>query len=218
MGQKLTFLQDEAAYAYLAKQDTAMGELIEKTGRIEREGMDDLFAALCNTMIGQQISTKAQENIWRRVCEEAGEVTPNSINALDVEDLRSCGMSRRKASYLHILADAVKTNLLDLNALKKAEDKAVCRTLCGLPGIGHWTAEMVLLFCMQRPDVLSWGDYGIRRGLCMLHGHEALTKEQFAHYRALYSPYGSTASIYLWHLAGMDAPEVTVQDAATEEK
>ena len=80
------------------------------------------------------------------------------------------------------------------------EDEAVIAQLCTLKGVGRWTAEMLLMFSLGRRDVLSFGDFGIRRGLCRIHGldEEELTKERFEQYRKLYSPYGTVASLYLW--------------------
>ena len=80
-------------------------------------------------------------------------------------------------------------------------DDEVIGLLSSLPGIGVWTAEMLLIFSLGRMDVLSYGDLAIRRGLCKLYGHKTLTKEQFARYKKRYSPYGSIASLYLWRLS-----------------
>ena len=79
-------------------------------------------------------------------------------------------------------------------------DEEVIKELSSLKGIGVWTAEMLLMFSLGRRDVLSFGDFGIRRGLCRIHGlaEEELTKEKFEEYRRLYSPYGTVASLYLW--------------------
>lgn len=78
------------------------------------------------------------------------------------------------------------------------------RELSALNGIGVWTAEMLMIFSLCRPDVLSWGDLGIRRGMALLYGDRELTRERFEHRRKRYSPYGSVVSLYLWSLAGME--------------
>ncbi len=83
----------------------------------------------------------------------------------------------------------------------RLSDEAVIQALVTLPGIGVWTAEMILIFCMQRPDILSWGDLAIRRGISVLYGETQLTKARFNDYKALYSPFGSVASLYLWQIA-----------------
>ena len=89
----------------------------------------------------------------------------------------------------------------DIAELKSLPDNEVIKRLITLRGVGVWTAEMLLIFSLERSDVLSFGDFGIRRGICRLHGHETLDKETFENYRRLYSPYGTVASFYLWYAA-----------------
>ena len=87
---------------------------------------------------------------------------------------------------------------LDLAGLRSLSDADVILRLTALPGVGRWTAEMYLLFSLQRPDVVSWGDLAIRRGMMNLYGLTTLSREEFDRYRRRYSPYGSVASLYLW--------------------
>jgi DNA-3-methyladenine glycosylase II len=93
------------------------------------------------------------------------------------------------------------SSALNLSELSTLSDGEVIRKLTGLRGIGLWTAEMMLILCMERPDVLSWGDLAIRRGMSELYGLENLTKSQFEAYRKIYSPFGSVASLYLWAIS-----------------
>ena len=81
------------------------------------------------------------------------------------------------------------------------DNEEVIRELTALPGVGRWTAEMLLTFSLQRPDVLAYDDLGIRKGLCRLYGLDSLTKQQFAIYRARYAPHATVAALYLWHIA-----------------
>jgi len=85
-----------------------------------------------------------------------------------------------------------------LDALREMPDETVIERLCALKGIGVWTAEMLLIFSLGRPDVLSWGDLAIRRGMTRLYGLKELTREKFEMYRKRYSPYGTVASLYIW--------------------
>lgn len=102
------------------------------------------------------------------------------------------------------LAEAVLSGGLDLEAMRHVPDEEVIRRLARLDGIGVWTAEMLLIFSLCRPDVLSWGDLGIRRGMALLYGDRELTRERFERRRKRYAPYGSAASFYLWALAGVE--------------
>ena len=105
-------------------------------------------------------------------------------------------------SYIKGAAKRVLAGELDLDAIAALPDDEVRRELSGLPGIGAWTAEMLMTFSLQRPDIMSFGDLAIQRGLRMLHHHRRITPELFAKYRRRYSPYGTVASLYLWEIAG----------------
>ena len=90
----------------------------------------------------------------------------------------------------------------DIQALYTMSDDEVCARLSELDGIGVWSAEMLMLFSMQRPDILSFGDLAIQRGLRMVYHHRKITRELFEKYRHRFSPYNSVASLYLWAVAG----------------
>lgn len=94
----------------------------------------------------------------------------------------------------------------DVDAMAHMADAEAVAALSALPGIGEWTAEMLLLFCLGRPDVLSFGDLAIHRGMRMVYHHRKVTRAMFERYRRRYSPYGSVASLYLWAVLHMDAP------------
>ena len=110
-------------------------------------------------------------------------------------------MSMRKTLYIKGVGEAVKQNELNIAELATLPDAEIIRTLSSLNGVGVWTAEMLLIFSLERPDVVSWGDLAIRRGMMNLYGLDKLTRDQFERYRKRYSPYGSVASLYLWALA-----------------
>lgn len=196
------FRYDHTATEYLAKKDARLGWAIEQIGPLKRETHPDLFAELVRAIVGQQISTKAQATIWQRMRDAFGEVTPEAVFACSHEQLQSFGITFRKAGYIHAVAEKVLTGRLDLDALQSKPDDEVCRILVELNGVGVWTAEMLLLFSMQRPDVLSFGDLAILRGMRMLYHHRQISRPLFEKYRRRYSPYGSVASLYLWEIAG----------------
>lgn len=202
------FVYGEDAVKYLGERDTRLGEVLARIGHIEREVDDDLFSAIVHQIIAQQISTKAQETVWRRLRDGLSAVNAGSVLSAGVPGLRSFGMSVRKAEYITDLAQRVKSGQLDIGAIEKMTDAEACAALCSLRGIGAWTAEMILIFGLQRPDVLSFGDFGIRRGLRMIYGLESLGREQFEHYRELFSPFSSVASLYLWAVSGGALPEL----------
>ncbi|MCL1800438.1 MAG: DNA-3-methyladenine glycosylase 2 family protein [Promicromonosporaceae bacterium] len=197
------FVYSDDDAAALAAKDRKLARAMDRIGRIERQVQPDLFAALAESIIAQQISAKAATTVKGRVADLAGGwLTPAALARLTIEEIQQCGMSLRKAGYLKAATDAVVSGALDLEALRLLPDAAVITELSRLPGIGVWTAEMLMIFSMQRPDVFSYGDLAIRRGLMNLYGHREIPRERFEGYRRRYSPYGSIASLYLWHLSG----------------
>lgn len=186
---------------YLSAQDPALGAVIARMGHIDREVIPNLFTALINSIAGQQISGKALATVWARLCDRLSEITPNSVLAAGEDGLRACGLSGRKAGYMLAAARAVQNGTLNIHSLVDKTDAEVIQTLVALPGVGRWTAEMLLIFSLQRPDVLAFDDLGIRKGLCRLYGWDEVTREQFEDCRARFSPYGTVASLYLWALA-----------------
>lgn len=185
---------------YLKNRDKALGAAIDRIGKAEFEVSHDLFAGLVKSIITQQISTKAASSIWNRMLDNFGEITPEKIYSTTVEEIRSCGLSARKAGSIKEIARDILRGELSLSELHELPDEEVIRRLSSLNGIGVWTAEMLLIFSMERPDIVSWGDLGIRQGMMRLYGLQTLTREQFEEYRKRYSPYGSVASLYLWRL------------------
>ncbi len=183
---------------YLKKKDPKLGEIIERIGHIDREIDPDLFSSVIHQIVGQQISTKAQETIWNRIQEQLGEVNANTVLNAGADKLQSFGISFRKADYILDFAKKVQEGEFDLEAIWEKTDEEVIRELSALRGIGVWTAEMLLLFCMERQNVLSYDDLAIQRGLRMVYHHRKIDKKLFEKYRRRYSPYGSVASLYLW--------------------
>lgn len=186
---------------YLSERDIVMKALIEKHGHIDRVVNPDPFSALVGSVISQQISTKAAETVERRLVQRTGGLSANKLDALSLEEIQECGLSFRKAGYIKGIVDAAIKGVVDFNALKVLPDEEIIRSLVGLKGVGRWTAEMMLIFSFGRKDVLSFDDLGIRRGLERAYGLEEVRKEHHPHFRELFSPYGTVASLYLWEEA-----------------
>ena len=195
----------EEATAWLRARDPALGAVIDALGHIRWEVEDDLFAALIRHIVGQQISTKAQAAIWARLLCALGALDAPRLLAYGPERLRGLGLSRRKVDYALDLARRVQEGAFDLGAVARLPDAEAIAALTALRGVGEWTAEMTLLFTLQRPNILSFKDLGIQRGLCLLHRHRRLTPALFARYRRRYTPFCSVASLYLWKVAGGEA-------------
>ena len=196
------FQYGETEINYLKRKDKKLALAIEQIGNIERKLDDNLFAAVVRHIVGQQISSKAQATVWARLEIRMKDVTPFAVHAVSAQELQALGMSLRKAEYIRDFADKIVSGDFDLQAVEQMSDAEAITALSSLKGIGKWTAEMILLFCLQRPDILSYDDLAIQRGLRMLYHHRKITRELFNKYQKRYSPYGSTAAIYLWAIAG----------------
>ena len=186
---------------YLQNVDQILGAAMKRLGKIDREVIPDLFTALIYAIVGQQISVKAAHTVWHRMQLHFEEMIPQYIALATVEEIQQCGMSTRKAIYIKNIGEAVMYGSLKLMELYDLPDEEVIKRLSKMNGIGVWTAEMLLLNSMERPDIVSWGDIAIRRGMMNLYNLTDITKEQFEKYKKQYSPYGSVASIYLWKLS-----------------
>lgn len=187
---------------YLRSKDKKLAEVIDKVGHIDRTVDTDLFSSVVHHIIGQQISTKAQQTIWLRMNEKYGHVTPEVIDSADAAELQSLGMKFRKAEYIKDFSHKVVSGEFSLDAVWHMSDEEAVEALSSLKGVGVWTAEMILLFCMQRSDILSFGDLAIQRGMRMVYHHRKIDKKLFEKYRRRLSPYGSTASLYFWAVSG----------------
>ena len=165
------------------------------------ENSGDFLMPVPDEMSGQQISTAAQQTVWRRMVERFGEVSAQTLCAATVEDIQACGTTFRKAEYVKDFAQKVQSGAFDLQAVARMGDDEVIAALSSLKGIGRWTAEMIMLFCLGRPDILSLDDLAIQRGMRMVYRHRAITPALFARYRRRLSPCGSTASLFFWEVS-----------------
>ena len=202
------FQYGDCETTYLTSKDKRLGWAIQQIGHINREVDSDLFSAIVHHIIGQQISTAAQATIWSRLLTAAGTVTADSLTSLGRDRLQQIGMTYKKADYMLDFAKQVKSGTLNLEQLWSLSDEEVILELTKLKGVGVWTAEMILLFCMQRPNILSYGDLAIHRGMRMVYHHRKIDRKLFEKYRRRLSPYCSVASLYFWAVAGGALPDM----------
>ena len=201
------FEYGEDALAHLKAHDAKLARAIDAIGHVKRE-MDegDLFSGIVHHIVGQQISSAAQVTVWTRMCEKLGAITPETVSATSIDDLQSCGITFTKARYIKGVAEKVAAGTFDIAGVEHMDDAAAIAALSSLDGVGAWTAEMLLLFNLGRPDILSFGDLAIHRGMRVVYHHRKVTRALFEKYRRRYSPYGSVASLYLWEISHMHVP------------
>ena len=186
------FAYGEAELACLRARDKRLCEVIDKIGHVDRVVDTDLFSA----------------TIWQRMQDALGTVNAETILAAGVPKLQALGMTFRKAEYITDFAERVHSGAFDPEGIRQKSDEDAIRELSALKGIGVWTAEMILLFCMQRPNIFSYDDLAIQRGLRMVYHHRKIDRKLFEKYRRRFSPYCSVASLYLWAVAGGAIPEM----------
>ena len=194
----------------LAAREPAFAAALERVGypapRIRARG----YATLLRTILGQQVSVKAADAVWRKL-EALGDPTdPAVVARLDDDMLRACGFSRQKSGYARSLADEVLSGRLDLGDLPADDEEAIAQ-LVRVKGIGRWSAEVYLLFAEGRPDIWPAGDLAVQIETGRILGHperpsEKLTRELAEAWR----PYRGAAAIFTWHHygAGADAAPV----------
>ena len=205
----------EEALPALAAKDPRMAAAIREIGGVTRAPMGGVFVTLVQSILGQQVSIKAADTVWRRMAAALGQVTPQSVSACSTDQLRTFGMSQRKAEYILGAAQAAVRGDIDYDALPGMDDAACIAALTRLRGVGRWTAEMLLIFSLQRQDVMSFGDFGLRSGLCMLYHHQDMPEMRFRRYQRRFSPYGTAASLVLWAVAGGKAPQACAMPLRT---
>jgi len=188
----------------LMRRDPRLGAIMKRVGRCELPDSrtHDPFAALVKVIMSQQLSGKAADTIFGRVVAlgaPAGGLTPVSVRALDATALRGAGVSRPKITYLYDLADHVGDGRLDLHALDGHPDEEVIAKITAVKGLGRWSAEMFLMFRLNRPDILPVGDLGIVKGMQRLFGMKRRPSERtMVRLAEPWKPYRSIASWYVW--------------------
>ena len=207
------FKYGEKEINYLSKKDKKLKAEIERIGFLERAINPDIFASLIQSIVGQQISNKAAATVNKKLF-DISEMKPEKLMNMPIEEIQSCGMTSRKAGYIKGIAEIAQQKIIDFDSLQEKSDQEIIKELIVLNGVGLWTIEMLLIFSLNRLDVISYGDLIIRRGLIKLYNHKELPKERFNRYAKRYSPYASVASLYLWEIgAGEGAVNVQATSA-----
>ena len=180
----------------LLSKDPLIGEIARTFDGEGLSGRGEIFQTLVRSIVGQQISVKAADAVHGRLEEmSGGEVTREAIGSLTVDELLSCGLSRQKSQYILGIAND-ETPLLP-DGYEELDDESLIRHLVKFKGIGPWTAEMMLIFSLMRPDVLSLGDLGVVKGIRMLDP-QAESKSEMLAVAEAWRPYRSAACWFLW--------------------
>ena len=187
----------ETAKKELSDNDIILSRIINKFDDLELISRGDIFFTLISSIIGQQISVKAASTVWSRFTEKVGEITPKNILSVDFEDLRSCGLSQKKTEYVIGISESWhEYSLFDWN---KMDDEEVIEKLIKLRGVGKWTAEMILIFTLLRPDVFPIGDIGMIRGIEKSYNSGVrMSNDELYALSEKWKPWRTVACCFMW--------------------
>ena len=190
----------ERARRKLLSADPRLAHIIKRTGKARPDFTPrEPLAALVRALVSQQLSTKAADTIHKRVLLLMPSLTAENLLRVSPADLRAAGLSGQKVSYLRDLAERVADGRLDLPSLRRMSDDEVIEKIVAVKGFGRWSAQMFLMFCLHRPDVLPTGDLGIVKGMQGVLGMKrrpaVRTMERAAE---AWQPYRSIACWYVW--------------------
>ena len=210
---------------HLRKVDPKLAKIIDAVGpyAIKKQTTKTTFEALARSIVYQQLSGKAAATIFGRLVDAlGGTLTPEAIANASDKTLRAAGLSGSKAKSLRDLADKTMSGSIPtLARLHKMENEAIIEALTQVRGIGRWSVEMLLMFRLERGDVLPVSDYGIRKGFMRVYGKSELpTHEELAEHGERWAPHRTVASWYLWRALDQEggAPLATKRERVAKKK
>lgn len=199
------------ALEHLRSVDPALGATIDELGPclLRKRRVKDPYVALVRAIVGQRISTKAAQTVYGRLMKRLDDdLTPERLLRRRVATLRSVGLPLPKVEALRELSTRVRDGRLPLERMSRWSNERIEAALVEIHGVGPWTAQIYMLFCLARPDVFPAADLGLQMGLQRVHGlDERPTAREAARLAEPWAPYRSTASWYLWRV--LDGPAGT---------
>ena len=184
----------------LSKRDSVLKKIIKKYNKGFLTSKNDPFFSLCRTIVGQQISTKAADSIWAKFEKKCKKkIKPKIVLKISSRNLKRAGLSRQKVSYLKNIAKAFKNKSFDINKLKKMNDYEAISYITKLKGLGVWSAEMFLMFNLNRPDIFPIKDIGLLRSISKNYKVSYPPSKRFLNkISKLHSGYRTVSTWYLW--------------------
>jgi DNA-3-methyladenine glycosylase II len=191
------------ACKHLLRRDRVMKKLIPRFGEARLQSRGDAFTTLARSIVGQQISVKAAQSVWERFAALTGgasmRLVPAQVQALPTAELRTAGLSARKAEYLLDLARHFEGGLVHVDLWQQMDDETIITELVGIRGIGRWTAEMFLIFHLMRPNVLPLDDLGLLKGISLNYfSGEPVSRAEAREVAEAWAPFRSVATWYIW--------------------
>lgn len=182
----------------LREVDFKIREIIDNYEFPSLTTRDDIFFTLIRSIVGQQISVKAADTVWEKLLNKAVEIKPEIIFEMDKENMRSCGLSERKVEYMKSASEKWINGYGEIE-WDNLSDEIIINKLIQIRGIGTWTAEMILIFTLMRPDVFPMGDIGAIRALEKIYNDgDRMSKKEIEKVVITWKPWRTIATWYLW--------------------
>ena len=186
------------ATKYLSKKDKKLKKIIKlHDGHLKTRNRP--FYSLCKSIIGQQVSVQSADSVWKKLVKKCKTISPNSINSFSYDYIKSCGLTRQKTEYIKLLSLSFLNKTFVPSKLKNLDDEQAIEYLCKNKGIGRWTAEMFLIFSLNRPNIFPIQDIGMLKGISKNYNVAyPPSKEDLNKFHNLWYPYCTVATWYMW--------------------
>ena len=185
------------AIDYLSKKDEKLKSIIATFGNPIIQKREEGFASMCHIILEQQVSIASAKACYDKIQNLFGTITAEIIFNCNNDELRSCGVSRQKTIYLKDLAAKVLSNEIDFSTFPSKSETQIRAELIPIKGVGNWSIEVYLMFCLQSQDIIPLGDIAIKNTIIELYAHNSIEEMQALSHN--WKPYRTMASYILWH-------------------
>jgi len=182
---------------FLSQKDEVLKTIIADFGLPIIQKREEGFASMCHIILEQQVSIASAKAAYEKLVNLVGKVDPFNISNATDEDLRTCGISRQKTLYLKDLAQRVISKELDFSSLPMKSEQQIRNELIQIKGVGNWSIDVYLMFCMQSQDIIPLGDIAIKNTLVELYNCQS--DEEMLAISSNWEPFRTVASFIIWH-------------------
>lgn len=182
---------------YLTSKDPILKSIVATHGHPVIQKRDEGFASMCHIILEQQVSIASAKACYVKMQQHFGKITPEAILNGSDEELRNCGVSRQKTMYLKDLASRVISGAIDFDSFTSKPEAQIRSELMAIKGVGNWSAEVYLMFCLQSPDIIPLGDIAIKNTIIELYARHS--PEEMELLSQNWKPHRTMASYILWH-------------------
>jgi len=183
--------------SYLTSKDETLKFILDNFGNPIIQKREEGFASMCHIILEQQVSIASAKACYVKLENHFGKITPEIISNTTNDELRNCGVSRQKIIYLKDLASKVLSNAIDFESYATKSEEQIREELISIKGVGNWSIEVYLMFCLQSPDIIPLGDIAIKNTLKELYNCQ--TQEEMQLISDNWKPFRTFASYTIWH-------------------